>query len=104
MNFFGKSYYLLIRGIFIRTCLFFIAGYFIFHFINGNISYAALENKRDLVIQKENLLNDKKKELEFRFVLINKIKDAENNIDLIDELVRLKLGYSSKGETVYKAN
>ena len=104
MNLFSKSYYLLIRGIFLRTCLFFIAGYFIFHFINGSISYAALENKRDLLIQKENLLNNKQKELKLKFILINKIKDAENNVELIDELVRLKLGYSFIGETVFKAD
>ena len=104
MNFFNYKNFPFIRGIFLRTCLFFIASYFVFHFLNGNISYAALENKKELVKEKELLLFEKQKELEFKYLLINKIKKVENNLDLLDELVKHKLGYSSDKEVLFTLN
>ncbi len=104
MNFFNYKNFSFIRGIFLRTCLFFIASYFVFHFLNGSISYAALEGKRELVKEKELLLSEKKKELEFKYLLIKKIKNVEYNLDLLDELVKHKLGYSSEKEVLFTLN
>jgi len=101
MNIFNYKNFSFVRGIFLRTCLFFIASYFVFHFLNGNISYAALENKKQLVKEKELLLSEKKNELEFKYLLINKIKDVRNNLELLDELTKHKLGYSSNKEVLF---
>jgi len=104
MNLFNYKNFAFVRVIFIKTCLFFIASYFVFHLLNGNISYAALENKRQVVLDKEFLLDQKKKELEFKYLLINKVKNVENNLDLLDELVKHKLGYSSNKEVLFTFN
>ena len=101
MTFLSNNNFILIRSIFFKTCLFFASFYFIFHFLNGNISYAALEEKKVLVKEKELLVAAKKKELEFKYLLINKIKNVESNLDLLDELVKHKLGYSSKNEIIF---
>ena len=100
MFIFSNKNFLLVRGIFFKTCLFFVAFYFIFHFLNGSISYAALENKKQIVLEKKLLLESKKKDLEFQYLLINKIKNVESNLDLLDELVKNKLGYSSNEEVL----
>ena len=92
--------YILIRNIFIRTCVFFIGGYFIFHFINGNISLTPIEDKKRLVEYNLNILENKEEELAFKELLVDKISNAHKNIDLLDELTRLKLGYSGKEEIV----
>ena len=102
MNITSNKNFILIRSIFFKTCLFFAALYFIFHFLNGNISYAALEEKRQLLEEKELLLSEKQKELDFKYILIDKIKNVESNLDLLDELVKYKLGYSSKDEIIFK--
>jgi len=104
MNFFNYKNFSFIRGIFFRTCLFFIASYFVFHFLNGSISYTALEGKKGLVKEKELLLSEKTKELKFKYSLIKKIKNVENNLDLLDELAKYKLGYSSKKEVLFTFN
>ena len=90
----------LIRNIFFKTCVFFIGAYFIFHFLNGNISVNPLKDKKELVQNNINILENKEKELAFKELLISKINNIHNNLDLLDELTRLKLGYSSQGEIV----
>jgi len=95
----NKNYFL-IKSIFIRTCLFFVAAYFVFYFINGSISLSTLEDKRELVRYSAEILKNKEKELSFKELLITKINNSKENIDLLDELVRIKLGYSANGEVV----
>lgn len=95
----NKNYFL-IKSIFIRTSLFFVAAYFVFHFINGNISLNTLEDKRELVLYSAEILKNKEKELGFKELLITKLNNSKENIDLLDELVRIKLGYSANGEVV----
>lgn len=95
---FKNNNYIFVRNIFFRTCVFFTGAYFIFHFINGNISLNPLENKKDLVEQNLNILDSKEKELVFKELLVSKITNVQNNLDLLDELTRFKLGYSSKDE------
>ena len=95
----NKNYFL-IKSIFIRTCLFFVAGYFVFHFINGNISLSPLEDKRQLLKQSSQILLDKEKKLFFKELMISKLNNSQENLDLLDELVRTKLGYSSDQEIV----
>jgi len=91
----------LIRNIFFRTCIFFIGAYFIFHFINGNISLNPLQDKKELTQKKLIILERKEKELEYKELLINKINNVHDNLELLDELTRLKLGYSSQDEVVF---
>ena len=45
----SNNNYVLVRNIFIRTCIFFAGAYFVFHFLNGNISLNPLKDKRELV-------------------------------------------------------
>ena len=47
-----------------------------------------------------NILENKEKELAFKELLVDKMSNIHNNIDLLDELTRLKLGYSGKDEIV----
>ena len=95
----NKNYFL-IKSIFIRTSLFFVAAYFVFHFINGNISLSTFEDKRELVLYSAEILKNKEQELGFKELLITKLNNSKENIDLLDELVRIKLGYSANGEVV----
>ena len=92
--------YILVKTIFLRTCLFFVTAYFIFHFLNGNISLTPLEDKKAQVSNSEEILRIKEKELEYKELLISKLNNASDNIDLIDELIRIKLGYSDSDEVV----
>ena len=96
----NKNYFL-IKSIFIKTCIFFVAAYFIFHFINGNISLSPLADKNQLIIKSTEVLLLKEKELEFKELLISKLNNSNENMDLLDELVRLKLGYSHKDDLVF---
>ena len=96
----SNNNYLLVRNIFIRTCIFFAGAYFVFHFLNGNISLNPLKDKKELVEYNLNILKDKEKELAFKELLVDKMSNIHNNIDLLDELTRLKLGYSGKDEIV----
>ena len=91
----------LIRNIFLRTCIFFIGAYFIFHFLNGNISLNPLQDKKELTQKNIIILGNKEKELEYKELLIHKINNVHDNLELLDELTRLKLGYSSKDEGVF---
>ena len=95
----NKNYFL-IKSIFIRTSLFFVSAYFVFHFINGNISLTPLDDKRQLVNLKTEILEEKEKELYFKEELIFRLNNSKQNIDLLDELVRIKLGYSGNKEVV----
>lgn len=95
----NKNYFL-IKSIFIRTSLFFVSAYFVFHFINGNISLTPLDDKRQLVNLKTEILEEKEKELYFKEELIFRLNNSKENIDLLDELVRIKLGYSGSKEVV----
>ena len=97
---FKNNNYILVRNIFFKTCVIFTGAYFIFHFLNGNISLNPLSDKKQLVEYNFNILKNKEKELEIKKLLVNKMNNAQNNIDLLDELTRLKLGYSSKDEVV----
>ena len=92
--------YILIKNIFIKTCIFFAAAYFIFHFLNGSISLSPLADKIDLVKQSSEILSEKEKELVFKELMVLKLNNSKENIDLLDELVRTKLGYSSEDEVV----
>jgi len=95
----NKNYFL-IKSIFIKTSLFFVSAYFVFHFINGNISLTPLDDKRQLVNLKTEILEEKEKELYFKEELIFRLNNSKENIDLLDELVRIKLGYSGSKEVV----
>ncbi len=95
----NKNYFL-IKSIFIRTSLFFVSAYFVFHFINGNISLTPLDDKRQLVSINTEILEKKEKELYFKEELIFRLNNSKENIDLLDELVRIKLGYSDSNEVV----
>ena len=59
-----------------------------------------LKDKKELVEYNLNILKNKEKELAFKELLVDKMSNIHNNIDLLDELTRLKLGYSGKGEIV----
>ena len=91
----------LIRSIFVKTCIFFIGAYFVFHFLNGNISLNPLQDKKELIQKNLIILDNKEKELAYKELLINKLNNVHSNLDLLDELTRLKLGYSSQEELVF---
>ena len=93
--------YFLIKSIFIRTSLFFVSAYFIFHFVNGNISLSPLENKRLLLKQSNQILLEQENKLAFKELMISKLGNSKENLDLLDELVRNKLGYSNVDEVVF---
>ena len=95
----NKNFFL-IKSIFIRTSLFFVSAYFIFHFVNGNISLSPLEDKRVLLKQSTQILVDKEKKLVLKELMISKFNNSKENLDLLDELVRTKLGYSGSNEVV----
>ena len=103
LNFIKKDNknFFLIKSIFIRTSLFFVSAYFFFHFINGNISFTPLVDKRALLKQGNQILLDKEKKLVFKELMISKLNNSKENLDLLDELVRTKLGYSDINEVVY---
>ncbi|MFP6779632.1 MAG: hypothetical protein VB916_05020 [Alphaproteobacteria bacterium] len=90
----------LIRSIFFRTCIFFIGAYFVFHFLNGNISLNPLQDKKELIQKNLIILEIKEKELAYKELLINKLNNVHDNLELLDELTRLKLGYSSQDEVI----
>ena len=96
----NKNFFL-IKSIFIRTSLFFLLLYFVFHFINGNMSLSPLDDKRALLKQNTQVLLDKEKKLVFKELMILKLNNSEDNLDLLDELVRDKLGYSDVNEVIY---
>ena len=96
-----RKNFILIKSIFIKTCVFFVSAYFIFHFINGNISLSPLADKKQLVKTSTEILLNKEKELSFKELLISKLNNSIENIDLLDELVRVKLGYSDKDDIVF---
>ena len=92
--------YILIKNIFIKTCIFFASAYFIFHFLNGSISLSPLADKIQLVKQSSEILLEKEKELVFKELMVSKLNNSMENIDLLDELIRTKLGYSSEDEII----
>ena len=92
--------YILIKNIFIKTCIFFASAYFVFHFINGSISLSPLADKIYLVKQSSEILLKKEKELVFKELLVSKLNNSKENLDLLDELVRIKLGYSNEDEVI----
>ena len=96
----NKNYFF-IKSIFIRTSLFFVSAYFVFHFINGNISFTPLEDKRALLKQSNQILLYQEKKLVFKELMILKLNNSEDNLDLLYELVRDKLGYSDVNEVIY---
>ena len=96
----GSKNYILIKNIFIKTCIFFAAAYFIFHFLNGSISLSPLSDKMQLVKQSSKILLEKEKELVLKELLVFKLINSKENLDLLDELVRTKLGYSSEDEII----
>ena len=96
----GSKNYILIKNIFIKTCIFFAAAYFIFHFLNGSISLSPLADKIHLVEKGSEILSEKEKELVFKELMVLKLNNSRENIDLLDELVRTKLGYSSEDEII----
>ena len=98
--FYSNSNIGLIRSIFFRTCIFFIGAYFVFHFLNGNISLNPLQDKKELIQKNLIILEIKEKELAYKELLINKLNNVHDNLELLDELTRLKLGYSSQDEVV----
>ena len=65
-----------------------------------NIISDESNDKKELVEYNLNILKNKEKELAFKELLVDKMSNIHNNIDLLDELTRLKLGYSGKGEIV----
>jgi len=46
------------------------------------------------------ILLEKEKELVFKELMVLKLNNSKQNIDLLDELVRTKLGYSNEDEIV----
>ena len=90
----------LIKSIFIRTSLFFISAYFIFHFVNGNISLSPLEDTKLLLRNNAQILLKQEKKLAFKELMIKKLNNSKENLDLLDELVRTKLGYSGVNEII----
>ena len=95
----NKNYFF-IKSIFIRTSLVFIFAYFAFHFINGNISLSPLADKKQLLEESVQVLLKKEKILVFKELMISKLNSPKENIDLLDELVRVKLGYSDSNEII----
>jgi len=95
----NKNYFF-IKSIFVRTILFFIFAYFAFHFINGNISLSPLADKKQLLEESVQVLLKKEKILVFKELMISKLNSPKENIDLLDELVRVKLGYSDSNEII----
>ena len=71
-----------------------------FHFLNGSISLSPLADKIQLVKQSSEILLEKEKELVFKELMVLKLNNSKHNIDLLDELVRTKLGYSNEDEIV----
>jgi hypothetical protein len=59
-----------------------------------------LEDKRVLLKQSTQILLDKEKKLVFKELMISKFNNSKENLDLLDELVRTKLGYSGSNEVV----
>ena len=95
----NKNYFF-IKSIFIRTSLVFIFAYFAFHFLNGNISLSPLADKKQLLEESTQVLLKKEKILVFKELMISRLNDSEENMDLLDELIRDKLGYSGKDEVI----
>ena len=95
----NKNYFF-IKSIFIRTSLVFIFAYFVFHFINGNISLSPLADKKQLLEESTQVLLKKEKILVYKELMISRLNDSEENMDLLDELIRDKLGYSGKDEII----
>lgn len=95
----NKNYFF-IKSIFIRTSLVFIFAYFTFHFLNGNISLSPLADKKQLLEESTQVLLKKEKILVFKELMISRLNDSEENMDLLDELIRDKLGYSGKDEVI----
>ena len=96
----NKNYFF-IKSIFIRTSLVFIFAYFAFHFLNGNISLSPLADKKQLLEESTQVLLKKEKILVYKELMITKLNNSKNNMDLLDELVRVKLGYSDKDDIVF---
>ena len=95
----NKNYFF-IKSIFIRTSLVFIFAYFVFHFINGNISLSPLADKKQLLEESTQVLLKKEKILLIKELMISRLSNSKENTDLLDELVRLKLGYSGSNEII----
>ena len=95
----NKNYFF-IKSIFIRTSLVFIFAYFAFHFLNGNISLSPLADKKQLLEESTQVLLKKEKILVYKELMITKLNNSKNNMDLLDELVRIKLGYSGENEVI----
>jgi cell division protein FtsB len=89
-----------IKSIFIRTSLVFIFAYFAFHFLNGNISLSPLADKKQLLEESTQVLLKKEKILLIKELMISRLSNSKENTDLLDELVRLKLGYSGSNEII----
>ena len=65
------------------------------------MSLSPLDDKRALLKQNTQVLLDKEKKLVFKELMILKLNNSEDNLDLLDELVRDKLGYSDVNEVIY---
>ena len=76
----NKNYFL-IKSIFIRTSLFFVSAYFVFHFINGNISLTPLDDTRQLVNLKTEILEEKEAEIQKGYFIVGTSKElTDKNI------------------------
>ena len=66
--------------------------------IFNNKSSAEIALKKRKMLTK--VLLEKEKELVFKELMVSKLNNSRENIDLLDELVRTKLGYSSEDEII----
>ena len=84
----------------LRTCIFFFVSYIIFHFINDQGGLSKV-NKLLTLLNEENILLVKKQSiLENKNNILAQLRGPNKDLDLIDQLIRLELGFSDENEII----
>ena len=90
----------LVKILLLRTCIFFFVSYIIFHFINDQGGLSKVNKLLTLLNEEKILLAKKESILENKNNIIAQIRGPNKDLDLIDQLIRLELGFSDENEIV----
>jgi len=84
----------------LRTCVFFFISYIVFHFINNQGGLSKVNKLLSLLNEEKILLAKKQSILENKNNIIAQIRGPNKDLDLIDQLIRIELGFSDESEIV----
>lgn len=95
---FGKNS---LTNVIVTLALILILVYFLYHAVSGNRGFFAMVQLRQEVTHMQvelDIVKAQRLQLEHK---VQRLKDESLDLDLLDELARLQLGYAAPNEQVY---